>query len=110
MFSLLKFGNKEFNEPIPVPETPKERRVALERLKASIRQAVPITFQAESWWERMLFKILMKRYLRYGPMLWNHAYALTKNLPDRERQREMAEISHMLEHAGLPEPAELEQR
>jgi hypothetical protein len=56
----------------------------------------------------MLFSILMKRYLRYGPMLWNHAYALTKSLPERERQREMAKIRRLLDGAGLPEAAGVE--
>lgn len=108
MFGLLKPRGKWLTEPIPVPDTPQERRTALRRFKAQIGQAVPIKFQPESRWERILFSILMKRYLRYGPMLWNHAYALTKSLPERERQREMAEIRRLLEGAGLPEPAGVE--
>lgn len=82
----------------------------LQNFKAHIGQAVPLDFRPPSRWERKLFGFLTKRYFEYGPILWNHAYALTEDLPEDERQREIAEIRQLLERAGLREPATLKRR
>ena len=72
-----------------------------------MRQARPIDlsdFQSMNGWLGKLLSIPMRRYFAHGPVLWNYAYALIDRLPELDRQREMAEITRLLERVGFPKP------
>src|SRR5438105_2422552 len=102
MFGVLKPSKV----PPIIPKSPDRVRAALKYFKSEMAQAVPMDFQNMNWLEKIIFYIPKRHYLAHGSVLWKYARSLVEQLPERERQHEMAEIACLLERVGLAEPPE----
>lgn len=91
---------------------PDDYRAMLKRFKTMLGKMGAVNLGNLEWPEslplppgmtRKEMEAVREGYLRNGRALWNYARAVIKELPEPEREKEMAEIKKLLERAGFRE-------